>query len=239
MLQENDIQKSVLEKIHAGNVSMHSRVFFVLRAALLGSIAIFILAGSLFVLSFVFFSIQNNGTHFLLEFGGQGLLTFFSLFPWAFLLLFILLLVALELLVRHSTSAYRFSLLRIFLWILVLGIVGSSLLSLTPLHSSFLSAAEKDRLPLIGPVYTQVHTSRKAQGVYRGDIISITDSRFVISYNDTDRDSDEGTWTVVPPKGFKLSTLSVGDKVYVAGRIQHDIVYAYGIRLVPKEKMHE
>ncbi|MBU6388468.1 hypothetical protein KGQ72_01150 [Patescibacteria group bacterium] len=233
MLQETDIQKSVLEKIHAGAVTMHSRVFFVLRTVLAGVVALLILAGALFALSFLFFHINQSGARFLLGFGNRGLMTFIALFPWASLLLALVLLVALELVVRHFTPVYRFSLIRIFLWLAGIGIVGSALIGLTPLHASLLSAADNNQLPLLGPIYTQVHRSHHAQGVYRGYVTSVAESTFVMSHNDTDRDSDEGTWTVQPPQGFNLATLSVGEKMYVAGRLQNGIVHAYGVRRVP------
>lgn len=236
MLKENDIQKQVLEKIRAGNVSMHSRVFFILRAVLIGIGAVLILACALFALSFVFFSVHQSGVRFLLEFGNQGLVTFVTLFPWTSFLFFLALLIALELIVRHFTSAYRFSLLRIFLWVLVIGIMGSTLIGFTPFHTLLLSAADNNQLPILGHLYEQVHVPHHERGVYRGDITSVTASDFVIAHSDTDRDSDEGSWTIVPPAGFATSTLVIGTKVYVAGRLQHGIVYAYGIRFLPQNE---
>lgn len=232
MLKENDIQKQVLEKIHAGGISMHSRMYFILRAVLIGIGALLVLAGALFALSFIFFSVHQSGVRFLLEFGNQGLVTFVTLFPWTSLLLFLALLAALELVVRHFTPAYRFSLLRIFLWVLVIGIIGSTLIGFTPLHSFLLTQADNEQLPVLGSLYKQVHNSHQQQGVYRGDITSVTASDFVIAHSDTDRDSDEGSWTIVPPAGFATSTLMIGKKVYVAGRLQHGVVYAYGIRFL-------
>ena len=233
MLKENDIQKSVLEKIRTGAVSMHSRVFFILRAVLVGIIALLVLAGALFVFSFSIFSVHASGVQFLLEFGERGLVTFVTLFPWTSLFLFAAFLVALEFLVRRYTSAYRFSLLRIFLWILVVGVTGGMLVGFTPLHTFLLSESDNDQLPILGAFYEQLHDSHIAQGVYRGDIISLSGSTFVIAHNATDRDSDEGSWVIAPPAGFDLTTLSVGEKVYVAGQLMHGVVYAYGVHIVP------
>ena len=230
MFKEPDIQKSVLDKIRAGGVPMHSRTYFILRTVLVGLAGAVLLAGAFFALSFVFFSIHESGVRFLLEFGEQGLTAFITLFPWTSLLVSLAFLVILELLVRQFTSAYRFSLLRIFLWVLVIGVAGGTLIGFTPFHASLLSAADNDRLPVLGPLYEQVHDSHIDRGVYRGNVVSVAESYFIISHNDTDRDSDEGVWNVVPPEGFDLGTLSVGNKVYVAGRLKHGVVYAYGIR---------
>ena len=233
MLKEPDIQKSVLDKIRAGGVPMRSRSYFILRTVLVGLAGAVLLAGAFFALSFVFFSVHESGVRFLLEFGEQGLTAFITLFPWTSLLISLALLVILELLMRQFTPAYRFSLLRIFLWVLVIGVAGGTLLGFTPLHPLLLSAADNDQLPILGPLYEQVHDSHIDRGVYRGNVVSVAESYFIISHNDTDRDSDEGVWNVVPPEGFDLGTLSVGNKVYVAGRLQHGVVYAYGVRVLP------
>ena len=232
MLKEPDIQQTVLEKIHAGDVSMHSRMFFLLRTILFSVVALLVLALSLFVLSFVFFSVHESGVRYLLEFGEGGIGAFVVLFPWTSLVLFILLLLALEFLVRRFTSAYRLPLLRIFLWILVIGVVGSTLVGFTPLHSFLLAEADKDQLPILGPLYEQLRDSHLDQGVYRGTVASIAASYFVIGHDDADRDSDEGSWSIIPPPGFDLGSLTIGQRVYIAGRLMNGVVYAYGIHRI-------
>ncbi len=211
---------------------MHSRAYFIFRAALAGAAALLVLAGALFVLSFLFFSVHESGVGYLLEFGEHGIRAFAVLFPWTSLLLFVVFILILEMLVRRFEFSYRFPLLRIFLWILIIGIAGSMLIGFTPLHASLLSAADKDELPLLGPWYEQVHDSHVEQGVYRGDITAVAPAYFVISHNDTDNDSDEGTWSIVPPTGFSTGTIAVGEKAYVAGQLKNGIVYAYGIHIV-------
>lgn len=236
MLQTNNIQEKVLEKIHAGDVAMHSPAYFFFRTLLIGTAAVIVLTASFFILSFVFFSVHESGVRYLLEFSEQGLLTFVTLFPWLALLISLALLIVLEAILRNFKFGYRFPLLRIFLWLIILGAVGSTLLNLTPLHSYLLSAADNDQLPFIGSWYEQVHDSHQAQGVYRGDVTAIAEASFVISYNDTDRDSDDGAWNIIPPTGFDLTQLSIGDKVYVAGHLRNGIVYAYGIHPVSEDE---
>lgn len=236
MLKETNIQKNVLEKIHAGAISQHSHTYFTLRAVLLGIAALLVLASSFFVLSFVFFSVQTSGAQYLLGWNGQGLSTFITLFPWGELLVALLLLIALEILLRNFKFGYQAPLLRIFLWVIIVGAIGSTLLGFTPLHSSLLSAADNNQLPILGPVYEQLHVSHQMRGVYRGNVTEIKESSFVISHNDTDRDSDEGTRNIIPPTGFDIGRLKVGDKVYVGGRERSDIIYAYGIHYESHER---
>ncbi len=211
---------------------MRSRAYFIRRAILLGAMAILVLLGAFFMLSFVFFSVRESGVGYLLEFGEHWIGTFAALFPWTSLLFFIACMVILEMLVRRFAFSYRFPLLRMFLWILVVGILGSTIIGFTPLHASLLSAADRDQLPFIGSWYEQVHDSHVEQGVYRGSVTSIAATYFVIAHNDTDRDSDEGTWSIVPPAGFDLGTLATGKNVYVAGRLLNGVVYAYGIHVI-------
>ena len=229
MSNDHNIQEQVLEKIRAGQVSMRSRAYFVFRTGLIAAAAVLVLASSLFLFSFIFFSVHESGLGYLLEFSERGLLTFVTLFPWISLFVLFLLLIALESLVYRFRPVYRRPLLRIFLWLVVISIIGSTLLALTPLHSFLLSEADNDRLPILGSLYEQIHESHQKQGVYRGDIVSVAGTYFVIAHNDTDLDSDEGSWTIQPPAGFKLSTLTLGEIVYVAGRLMHGVIYAYGI----------
>lgn len=226
----------MLKKIHAGAITMHSRSYFLVRAILIGTIAFLLLAGFFFLLSFIFFSVRESGLHFLLEFSERGLGTFVILFPWLTLLFALALLIILEALLRHFRFGYRLPLLRIFLWLVIIGAIGSTLLGLSPLHSYLLSKADNGQLPVLGSWYEQIHDSHQQQGIYRGDITSITQSYFTISHNDTDRDSDEGTWNIIPPSGFDLRQLVVGNKVYIAARVRGGIMYAYGIRIIPKDE---
>ena len=236
MLPENDIQKNVLEEIRKGAVLMRPRIYFILRAALIGIAAFVLLLAALFILSFIFFSIRESGVQFLLEFSEQGLATFVTLFPWLTLLIVFALFVLLEALLRNFSFGYRLPLLRIFLWLLVVGLVGSTLLGFTPLHTFLLSKADNGELPLLGNWYESIHDSHQDKGVYRGAVTSIAPSYFTISHSDNDRDTDEGTWSIIPPDGFDLGQLSIGDTVYVAARVRGATIYAYGIRILPKDE---
>ncbi|MFZ2500918.1 MAG: hypothetical protein WAW90_02945, partial [Minisyncoccia bacterium] len=208
---------------------MRSKPYFALRAFLIIVLAITVLVASLFALSFLFFTIHESGERFLLSFGRQGLMTFVELFPWIFLFIFLILVAALELLMRRHTLAYRLPILLIFWLLLAVGIVGSAFIEFTPIHPWLLSEADSNQLPILGPLYESIHDSRQEQGVYRGVVTSVTNSNFVISHDDGDRDSDDGTWMIVPPNGFDLSSVSIGSKLYVAGNMTNGVVYAYGI----------
>lgn len=233
MSTEHNIEHEVLEKIRAGEVRKRPRLFFVAQVALLGALAALALALSIFALSFILFSVHESGEQFLLGFGQRGLATLIALFPWRTLALVAAMLVALEWLVRHAKFGYRVPLLQIFLGIAGIAVLGGVLLNFTPLHAFLLDQADRGELPVIGFAYEDLHSPHQEQGVFRGEISAIASTSFTIAHNDQDRDTDDGTFAVVPPAGFDLSSLSLGDRVYVAGTLQDGIVYAYGIRLFP------
>lgn len=234
MLSPTELEKKVLDTIRSGKIGMRSRTYFILRTLLIGVGAASILLLSLFVLSFIFFSLRESGIHFLLEFGSPGLALFFGLFPWPLLALSASLILATEVILRHTTTAYRFSAVRLFGSMLAGVAALGFLLLVTPLHPTLLSAADKDTLPLLKPWYAQVHIPHTEHGIYRGDILHLSTTTFMITYNDHDRDSDRGTWIIIPPPTFDLTTLTPGEKVFVAGYLESSTtIQAFGIRVVP------
>ena len=230
MSTEHNIQEQVLEKIRSGAISKRPRVYFIMQLLLIVALSIITLFFSVFVISFIVFSIHESGEQFLLGFGKQGMFTLLKLFPWSMLLLVVVLLVLFESLVRHFTFGYRVPLLRIFAYVAGGALCGGLLLTLTPLHTFLLNRADHDTLPLLGELYEQVHDSHKTQGVFRGSVISLAASLFVIAHNDMDQDADDGTWIIIPPITFDMDTISLGDKVYVAGIGSQGIVHAYGVQ---------
>jgi glucan phosphoethanolaminetransferase (alkaline phosphatase superfamily) len=229
MLKETDIKEKVFAKIRTGTVSMRPRIYFVVRIILLATVAVITLALAMLVLSFAFFSIHESGEQFLLGFGQRGFMAFIMLFPWLPLLLTLLLVLLLDFLLRYFKFGYRISVLEIFLLALAVVVGAGILINFTPLHATLLNDADHDTLPLIGPLYEELHDSHQAEGIYRGDVSSIQGNEFVITHNDNDQDTDDGTWTISAPAGFDMTTLRIGEPVYVAGRLILGVVQAYGV----------
>lgn len=160
MSRENDIQKNVLERIHAGHVSMHSKWYFALREGLFDAALVFVFLLSLFMLSLVFFSLRESNEPYVFVFGAQGLSAFASLFRWLLFLASIVLLAAFEALLRHFKFGYRRPLLRLFFWVAVAGIAGAIVLQQISLHDYLLKETERGRLPVLGPLYERVRDAR-------------------------------------------------------------------------------
>ena len=225
-----DLKTKVLEKIKSGGVHRRPRIYFVAQVALIAMLLVIALILSVFVMSFVIFSVCESGEQFLLGFGRQGIATFFLLFPWAPLLLDVFLLTAIEFLSRRFKFGYRVSVARLAATIFAFALFGSIVLDLTPLHSMLLGRADRDELPVVGEWYESIHASHRDQGVFRGVVTSINGNEFVIVCRDGDRDGDDGTWTVAAPPGFAMASIRAGDVVYVAGNLMQGVVQAYGVQ---------
>ncbi len=224
-----DYKKQVLEKIHRKEIFMYPKIYFIGRVVLIISLSILVFVSLVFCLSFVSFSIHESGEQFLLGFGNHGALVFLKLFPWAFIVSTVFLLVALEWMLRRFKFGYRLPMMRIFLYTLVITILASAIATITPFHGNLLKKADNGELPFVGGLYESIHDSHKDDGIVRGTITSIGTDTVIISHNDNDIDADDGTWTVIIPPGFDINSLHVGEKIYVAGTVENGNLYAYGI----------
>ena len=225
---EQNIKKGVLEKIKSGSIHMRLKSYFTARLFLVIFFTVLALLISVFVISFVFFSINEGGHQFLLGFGSKGISTFFSIFPWMLLVVDIVILILLEWLLQGLKFAYRFSLITIFIVIFLSSTILGIIFNLTPIHGILLDKADKSELPIIGKIYESIHDSHSDIGVFKGTISSIKDNIIIISHNDKDYDADDGTHNVILPENYP--SLNLGDKVYVFGSsASNGLIIATGI----------
>ena len=232
-----DLKNQVLEKIHEKEIFMYPKIYFIVRKVMIVFISLIAFLLLIFSLSFVYFSIQASGEEFLLGFGMNGILIFLKIFPWAIIVFTGLLFFLLEWILRRFKFSYSMPMVVVFSYTLLVTIVTSILFTLTPVHVIFLKKAEMNELPIIGGIYEAIHDSQATHGIIRGNIILIQDNTLTISHNDEDKDADDGIWNVIPPLDFNISGLSVGEKIYVAGKINdNSIIYAYGVHGFPLGK---
>ena len=231
MQNKPDIKENVLTKIGHGDVRKRPRAYFMAQVIVVVAFLIVALGLLVFVLSFAIFSVHESGEQFLLGFGGRGILTFFALFPWVMAIIDVALFVLVEWLLRRFKFGYRIPVLRAVFGILVFAVLGGIIVSLTPFQATLLRMAKQNKLPFIGEWYESIYASHSDQGVFRGTVDSIQGNEFVISHDDNDRDADDGAWTVTAPAGFDMSTIVVGERVYVAGApVRQGVLQAYGIQ---------
>lgn len=232
---EQNIHDAVLRKIQAGGVHMRPRIYFIARLVLTVALLFFALVLSALLLSFIFFSIYASGQHLLLGFGMRGLQTFLALFPLPLLSVDIVVIIALQWLLQGFKLGYRVSLINVFLGVFALSALTAALIALTPLHGGLLERADRGALPLIGDLYRHVRDSHQEQGIFRGTVIAAQGSEIVIAHNDSDHDADDGTRTVSIPSE-RVSSIHIGDRVYIFGTSTGDRVEAYGIETLTADQ---
>ena len=214
---------------------MHPRAYFVARILGLAALALLSFAAVVFIASFILFAVRQSGVGFLLGYGGQGVWTFLTVLPWWEFWASVVCLLLLALAVRRFRFGYKIPALEALLFVFGAATLTAGALAISPVHGFLLDAADHDRLPVVGPLYEGVHDSHEAQGVYRGVVSVVGTSTFTMGHNDQDRDTDDGTWVVMPPSGFDCQSLSVGERVYVAGPPQGSNIRAYGISVYPPD----
>jgi hypothetical protein len=151
------LRDSILDRIHAGEVRMHPRAYFTLRAAGAVFVSILALIASVLLVSFVFFSIEVSGKSALLGHGGSGISTFISLFPWGLLFITFLLIALADWSLRNFGFAYRTSMLVLFASVFVVSAIAGLILAQTPFHANLLERADHNELPIIGEWYEGIH----------------------------------------------------------------------------------
>lgn len=226
---------AVLEQIRAGAVRMRPKMYFMLKASAVAAVATLVLALSIFLASFIVFGLRLNGSDSLLGFGSRGFVTFLQLFPWPLALLDLALIVALEWLLRR----FRFAYSRPVLYLLIListavVLAGVAVADGTKLHDSLLDRAEREELPQpLDSFYQGARQKSQAElGVFRGEVIDVKGDTFVITNDDADQDSDDGTWEVSFPEGFDRAEVEIGDQVFIAGDHDDGEVSPYGVRVI-------
>lgn len=231
---EKNIKANVLEMIRGGRVHIRPKFYFAARFIITILVALLALGISVFVVSFVFFSIHESGEQFLLGFGGRGFLTFLFLFPWTAIILDIIILFLLEWLIQGFKFGHRVSLLTIFLYIFVGSTIIGFLINFTPIHKTLLKLADQGSLPIIGEMYESLHDSHMDQGIFRGNVISKQGNEIIIMRDDKDRDGDEINRTVTLPPNSPI--FNIGDSVYIFGSSTGERVGVTGIQKFPPEQ---
>ena len=233
------LRTAVLERIARGDVRMHSRLYFALQLAIVILLGMLILGISVFLANFISFSMRIAGHDALLGFGARGVKTFLAIFPWGWLTADIILIALGSFLIRRFPFGYRRPVLFVAGGLLILALgFGVALDRATPLNEHLLRGADDDRLvPPFNTLYQGVHTPPPHdRGIFHGIVHSVGTSTFTISHDDFDHDNDDGLFLVLPPDGFSLANVSVGERVYIAGTPTPYGIEAYGIEELPSEE---
>ena len=232
--ENKDIKSQVLEKIQSGKISMKPHFYFVLQVVALIVVSVMTLLISSLLVSFIVFSLITSGKLFLFGFGARGFLMFFVLFPWPLLIIEIAFIVLLEWLIKKFKFGYRTSLSRLVFVILLVSIVISVIIDITPLHDALLRRAEQRNLPLplVDDYYRGIRRPSPQQEIFRGTVSGVGTSSFVLSPKGDDDSTSSQKYVInLPPSVPQAIVPAVGDTVFVAGQLMPDnTVRAYGFQ---------
>jgi hypothetical protein len=229
-IHEQTLKQRILSQIAANGVPQHSRSYYLAKLVVLAVVAIAILLTSVGIINFILFSLRLSGQSALLGFGSRGYMTFFALFPWYLIILDILFIALLEWLLRQFRFGYQRSVLFLLIGIIALSLsLGLILDRATDVNDRILNHADTIGLPapFQGIVESARQGSPKESGICKCRIESISGS--TITAVDTNTRENEHFTIELAPNAPELSTLKVGDLVFIAGDADDKTIKPFGI----------
>lgn len=226
----NNLKQAVMDTIKTGNVSMHSRMHFVIRGTLLVAGFVLLLAISLFLVSFVVFLLRTNGLLGIAHFGMDGLPSLLFSLPWVILLLVVVVFITLELLASHFSFVYKRPLVYSILGGGVVVVCGGVLIAHSTIHEQMFRLNESRPIPGINYMYKQALFT--PEGVLVG-VISSSSTSFI----DITARNGSSTRVIVLEKTRKPPVpFTTGDAVVVMTRNENGAITAIGIRPIEKNR---
>lgn len=180
----NKIAEKILNKLKNGQVKMRPKIYFVLKAGLIILGTLIVALFTLFLISFISFTLRANGILVLPIFGFRGFGAFFSSLPWLLIVAAALLIIILEILFKHFAFAYRRPILYSVLGILIIVVIGTFVIDKTPFHSGLFDRAREGRLPVFGPVYRGFGGMQRPNNAQFGIVTEINNEGFIIKTRD-------------------------------------------------------
>jgi hypothetical protein len=228
---QQNIKDNVLKKIQEGHVAMRSRASFILPTIALVAVMIAVLVVSIFLFSYILFSVRVSGYGALVGFGSHGLLRFLLFFPWFLLALDLFLIGLLGWIVRQFKFGYHRPLLYMFLGLLVLTILLSIAVDRgTRVHDDLLRRADRHELP--GPFGEIYEGARQFPHPEHGTCLCAITAVQGNTLYAQDVNSTSTVMITVPP-GYPAEALHVGDVIFVAGGEESSsTIRAFGIHRV-------
>lgn len=229
-IKKKTVQELILEEIKSGKTRMRPRWYFILQATLVSVGLIIVALILLYIGSFIFFILGEDGVWYLPGFGLMGIEMFLSSLPWILIITGVIFLILLEVLVRHYSFGYRKPLLYSLVIIVIFAGIASLIVSATSFHNSYRSRDTIKSLPIIGQLYLE-YEERKYKDARIGVIIEITGEGFIMEDYRNDRLSIVVNSETSFPLGVDFHN---GDRVIVLGDESDNdgIITALGVRKV-------
>ncbi len=235
-IKNNILRQKILSQIQEGKLKMRPKAFFVCQVIVLSIVVFFTFIISIFLISYILFTIKSSGNMYLLGYGKRGLYEFLMVFPWLIFILDMVLLLFLDWLLKKFEFGYHSPVIYLFVGTLLVITGGGTLLNFTSINEVFMREANHKNLAVVGPLYKDIGRSHVENGIFYGEVVSIATSSFVM--RDKSDENDDGVlFTVFFPSNVSTSSfISLGDKVLVAGDLTKDEIMAYGLSKLAQKK---
>lgn len=224
----DETKDKILQMIEEKKIAMKPRWHFVLQTALAITGVVGLLLALLFVMSFVVFTMGNNGlTHVPLDLA-VGWLMIARNTPWMLIVVALIFIVLLEILVRQYAFSYKRPLIYTATAIVLVSALGSFLLVKTPLHGALQERARVHQLPLGEKLYHH-YPMKKIEGIKRGMIQEFTERGFLL------REGNERAVIILTPKTRAPHDLQEQEYVVVVGSVgMTDEFVAVKVKRLPR-----
>ena len=228
---EDKIQ-NILEKIQKNELVPKSKTYFRLRFVALILVVFAVLVVSVFLSSFILFTIRASGQASLLDFGPAGWQVFLFLFPWGISFLEIGLIILLQRLLRSFKFGYKIPVLYLCGGVVFVMLASGFVVNKTPLHDVLLRQADKNQLP--PPFGNLYENARKlpppGHGIFLGTITSITGNTLIIALLNPMDTSTTTAVTVIAPSGQITIQTKIGDRIFIQGKMINGQIQAQAIK---------
>lgn len=227
-LQKSSTVKKVLNEIKNDQIKMRPRVYFILKGILIVFSVFLVAFFALYLTSFILFALRASGVWYLPSFGLYGLRSSFILLPWLLILIAIILLIILEILVKHFSFAYHRPILYSILGILIFTLSGNFIIEKAQFHPRLFQKAQEDHLPVMGKFYRNLDIE-KSHNVCRGIVLDITNNSFQIKTPRGKILNVNITSETQFPNGTDIKK---DDIIIILGERDNDKIQAIGIRKI-------
>jgi hypothetical protein len=237
-----DAINSILEKIKKNELTMRPRTYFTLKLVALVLLVVAICIVSIFLSSFILFTLRASGHASLIGFGLSGWEVFLILFPWKLFLFDIILIILLEWLLRSFRFGYKVPALYLLFGVVVLMTITGIIVDHLRLHDDLMRLAGQHRIPSqFGKIYDQARRPPPPPygwGILRATVTAINpDNTIQVDFDDPRKATTTSLTVLIQSQSF-LNMLSIGDKVFIGGKIVNDHIEAQNLRIaLPHSEM--
>jgi len=225
--EQSPLATSILQTIQKDEVRMRPKWHFILNISLLVVGTILACLSLLYLVSFIVFTLRQNGSWFMPSFGAQGWGALFISLPWLLIFWALLFVIIVGFLVKKYSFAYGRPLIYSALGIILFAGIGGFLIALTPLHSELLFQAEEKNLPLAGGMYRQF-CNKHPNNITMGEVIEKIPTGFSLRNQEFEiLMVDVSPRTIMPQNGVQVEEV-----VVVLGDRQGNIIKAFGVQPV-------